>query len=260
MLSPPHESHRVRWAGVWMAWLIAGALIVLHTAVVGDYVRLLDTQGRRGAAEVTTPLRQVIPARHADAQMWVRHAITGVESGVWRVHRTNVDNAPLGREVHWSSGFAWLLRGAAKLESAIGGAQSGPRALEGALFWFNGPLFFATIVLWSTWAARRLGGWAGLLLACALVGHQRFQEAFAPTYVDHHGVVNASILGLVLGAAFMGFGWWQAGKGGDSPPRSARRAALVSAISGTVALWLNAATALPAIAMVGVGGLVAAVW
>jgi tetratricopeptide (TPR) repeat protein len=246
-------------------WVVAGTLIVLQTATMREYVGLLDAQGLRGAAEASTPLRQVIPARNADAQMWVRHALAGSEAGVSRVRFTTADNAPVGREVHWSSGFAWLLRGAAALQASLVGPPARGPALERVLLWFNAPLLFAVIVLWSGWTARRAGVWAGVLLAFALVGHQRFQEAFAPTYVDHHGLVNAAILGLVLGAAFMGFGWWRPAAGAGSSllpeaPARARRAALVSALSGAVAMWLNAASALPAIAVVGLGGLAVAGW
>lgn len=246
-------------------WAVIGALIILQAATVREYVGLLDAQGLRGAAEAGTPLRQVLPARNADAQMWVRHVLAGIESGESRVRFTSLDNAPVGREVHWSSGFGWLLRGAALLQESLGGSAAGGPALERVLLWFNAPLFFVMIVVWSGWTARRAGTWAGVLMACALVGHQRFQEPFAATDVDHHGLVNAAILGLVLGAAFMGFGWWRPAAARDSSllpgtSRRARRAALVSALSGAAALWLNAASALPAIALVGVGGLAAACW
>lgn len=255
----------MRWLLMLVTWVLAGTLVLLQNATMREYVGLLDAQGLRGATEAPTPLRQVIPARNADAQMWVRHALAGIEAGESRVRFTTVDNAPVGREVHWSSGFAWLLRGAAALQASLVGPPAPAAALERVLLWFNAPWFLAVIVLWSGWAARRAGGWAGVLVACALVGHQRFQEAFAPTYVDHHGLVNAGLLGLVLGAAFMGFGWWWPLSAAGSAllpdaPGPARRAALVSALSGAVAMWHSATSTLPAIAIVGLGGLAAAGW
>lgn len=259
------ETCRIRWAVMLVTWVLAGALILLHTAVVREYVGLLDAQGLRGATAARTPLRQVIPASHADTQMWVRHVLDGQEAGAGRVRFTTVDNAPIGREVHWSSVLTWLLRGAAALQKTFAGLsqEETPAALEKSLLWFNAPLFFAVIVLWSGWTARRLGVWAGVLVAMALVGHQRFREGFEPTYVDHHGLVAAAILGLVLGAAGMGFGWWRAAPTGTSsllPGAPARRAALVSALSGALALWLSAASTLPLIALIGCGGLAAAGW
>jgi hypothetical protein len=99
-MPPTQESRRFRWWGMFAAWALAGALILLQTATVREYVRLLNAQGLRGAAEASTPLRQVIPARHADAQMWVRHALAGIEAGEGRVRFTTVNNAPVGRKVH----------------------------------------------------------------------------------------------------------------------------------------------------------------
>lgn len=264
-MPPIQESRRFRWFVMLATWALAGALILWQATTGREYVGLLDAQGLRGAAEAPTPLRQVIPARYADTQMWVRHALAGIEAGDGRVRFTTADNAPVGRDVHWSSALAWLLRGATALQQSLVGPPAAGAALERVLLWFNAPLFFAVIVLWSGWTARRAGAWAGMLLACALIGHQRFQEGFTPTYVDHHGLVNAAILGLVLSAAFMGFGWWRPAPAASSSwlpgaPGRARRAAIASALAGAVAMWLSAASTLPVIALLGCSGLAVACW
>jgi tetratricopeptide (TPR) repeat protein len=167
--------------------------------------------------------------------------------------------------VHWSSGFLWLLRGAAAVEAATGPTDGTAAAIERTLLWFNAPLFFAIIVLWSGWTARRAGAAAGVLMAFALFGHQRFREVFEPGYVDHHGLVNAALMGLVLGAAFMGFGWH--GDNADKTrsllpkgPREARRAATLSGVCGAIALWLSASSSISVIALTAVAGLFAAAW
>ncbi|MEX2045340.1 MAG: hypothetical protein WD941_08305, partial [Opitutus sp.] len=255
---------RRRWLILGGTWAIAAGLIALHTATVLDYVALLDRAGMHDTDAAPTPLRQIIPAHHADAQMWIRHALEGSEAGQARVRFTTVDNAPAGREVHWSSGFMGLIRSAAALQQWWGG-QPGPAAFERVLRWFNAPLLFAAIIVLSAWTSRRIGTAAGVLVACAMVGHPRFYEAFTPTYVDHHGLVNVAILGLVLGAAFMGFGWWRPGSAPDPdllPPGQgpARRAAILSALGGAIAMGHSAAAALPAIALVGLAGLGASRW
>lgn len=244
--------------------MLAAALIALRTLTAVDYLGLLDRAGMHGGDAATTPLKQVIPAHHADAQMWIRHAIEGSGAGQVRVRYTTVDNAPAGREVHWSSGLVWMIRGAAALQEALGG-QRGAAAFERVLLWFNAPLLLGAIMAMSAWTAHRLGGAAGVLMACAMIGHPRFFEAFTPTYVDHHGLVNIALLGFLLGAAFMGFGWWR-----PEPAREpdllpvgqgpARRAAVFSGLFGACALWLSAAAALPAIALTGFAGLASAVW
>ncbi|MDO8545124.1 MAG: hypothetical protein Q7S40_32190 [Opitutaceae bacterium] len=254
------ESRRTWWAVMLASWGVATLLILLHTGGVREYVDLLDGLGRRGGAAPETPMRQVIPARHADAQMWVRHALDARERGELRVRHTTADNAPLGREVHWSSAFSWVLRAAAALQRAMTG-QSPGIALERTLLWFNAPLLIALMILMSTWVARRAGAGAGMMIAFAMVGQPRFYEGFAPTYVDHHGMVNAAILALLLGAGFMGMGWWRpsSGAGVQLLPASlerARGAAVFSALAGAFGMWLSAAATIPIIALIGTAGLV----
>ncbi|HUR56164.1 MAG TPA: hypothetical protein VM029_00535 [Opitutaceae bacterium] len=257
------DTRRTWWLVMLAAWLVCAALVVLHTAAVRDYVAFLNGLGPpRG--EVPTPLEQVIPARYADAQMWVRHALAAEEGPTARIRFTDADNAPLGREVHWSSGFTWLLRRAGALQRSRTG-ETVPASLEHALLWFNAPLLLAVVVLFSGWIGRRAGAAAGLLVALGIVAHTRFYEGFSPVYVDHHGLISAAIFGLVAGALFMGAGWWSA----PSPPgarilpeslAAARRAATVSALCGAVGVWLSAASVLPVIALVGMGGLFASMW
>lgn len=239
-------------------WLVCGGLILLHTTAERDYIALLDGLGLRDLVEPRTPLRQVIPARHADAQMWVRHALTAEETGTARVRFTTVDNAPAGREVHWSSGFLGVLRGGAAVHGMVTG-QTGTVALERTLLWLNAALLIALVVVFSVWAGRRAGAVAGVVVALAMVGHNRFYEGFAPGNVDHHGLVNTAILGLLLGVVFMGAGWWQAdGTLLPASRRQARHAAILSGLCGGIGLWLSAAAVVPIIAITGIAGLAVA--
>ncbi len=269
-------------------WLACATLILLHTAAVRDYLALLEEAAGPAAAGSSTPLRQLLPARHADAQMWVRHALAAQEAGDARTRFTTADNAPTGREVHWSSPPAWLLRAAAALQRTFNGETSAT-ALEHTLPWLNAPLFLAVLIALSAWVAHRAGAAAGALLAIGMVGHPRFYEGFAPTNVDHHGLIAAAVLGLLLGLAFMGAGWRKKNLGsikrsrgaagspsrlglqggahagdqadcGEAAPRAARRAAIISALCGAFGIWLSAATLLPVIAFAGAAGLALTLW
>lgn len=258
-----HESTRARWLILAGAWALCALLILTHGQSVRDYVAKIDQLGQRDGKLPDTPLRQVIPARYSDAQMWVRHVLAAEENGEARVRFTHADNAPDGREVHWSSAFAWLLRGAARLHGAITG-EPPARALEHTLLWFDSALFLAVVVLFSAWTARRAGTGAGLLVPVAMVGHPRFYEGFAPVYVDHHGVITAAVFGLVLGIVFMGVGWWMPG---GTQPRllpervvEARAGAIVSATSGAIGMWVSAASVVPAIALIGIAAVLVAWW
>jgi tetratricopeptide (TPR) repeat protein len=261
---PVARPPRRPWLALAATWLLLALLIVLHTRAVLEYVRFLDGLGPGGTSEARTPMRQVVPAHYSDAQTWARLLLDAGENRDARIRFTTSDNAPVGREVHWSSAFAWLLRGAAALQRSISG-ETPARALEQTLHWFNAPLLLVLIVPLSVWVARRAGVGAGIVIALGMVGHHRIYGGFTPTYVDHHGVVSASLLGLVLGAIFMGAGWWRPAAANSSTtlPVSrdrARRAAIVSALCGAFGLWVSAAAILPAIALVGISGVVILHW
>lgn len=215
MVDRPTVAARFPWLVLAAVWLAGTILVLLHAAAEREYVALLNGLGQRPGTESATPLRQVIPARYADAQMWVRHALTHRETGAARLRFTRTDNAPQGREVHWSSGFLWLLRSAAALHTVATG-QSGPQALERTVLWFNAPLLLAGMIALSAWAAARGGTTVGVIVAAGMIGHNRFYEGFATANVDHHGLVNTALLGLLLGVAFMGAGWRRE-DGGASP-------------------------------------------
>src|SRR5688572_30688291 len=193
-----HESRRSWWLAMVTAWTVCALLIALHAKTVGDYLRVVDGMGARAGPAVVTPMRHVIPSRFADAQMWVRYAVGAEAAGQARVRFTRDDNAPHGREVHWASPLLWLVRASAVVTD-----------IEQAILWFNGPLFLGVLIFFSSWAARRAGAAAGVLVALAMVGHNRFYDSFAPANVDHHGLLIVSVFGVMLGLVFMGAGWWK---------------------------------------------------
>lgn len=260
----PPETPRPRWSLLLAAWAGCALLLGLHTLAVRDYHAFVDGVGRRAEDTAATPLRPFVPARFSDAQMWVRHTLTARETGVARVRFTDTDNAPQGRAVHWSSGFRWLLAGAGTVRAAATGEPTAV-ALDRALLWLNAPLLLALIVLLSSWAARRAGTAAGILVTAGMVGLPRFYDNFTPMNADHHGLIAAALLGLLLGVAGMGAGWWQPAGGTRAPffpasPAQARSAAIFSALCGAVGMAISAASTIPAIAIVGVAGVTAAWW
>ena len=243
------------------AWALAAGLATWHTLAFRDYVGLLDRAAPR-VPPVTTPMQHIVPTNYADAQTWVRYALTFDAGAPWQVRFTPNDNAPAGRAVHWNSAFAHLLAAAGRLRQAFT-AEPLALATERVLPWFNLPLLLAVVGGFSVWVGRRAGAGAGALVALGLVGVEAFYGGFSPTYVDHHGLLTAATFGLVLGAIFMGGGWWRAGPPGTDSllPASraaARRAAIVSAGCGAFGLWFSAASTIPAIALTGLAGLVAA--
>lgn len=249
------ESRRVRWLVLLIAWTIAATFLRMNGEVVARY---LDQAGRLGAPP-ETPLRQMFPAFAADAQMWVRHALDLLEGEAVRLRHTWVDNAPHGREVHWSSGWAWCIAGAGQVHHWVTGLPLAA-AVERATLWLNPAAMLGCIILLSSWAARQFGALAGVMLVMAMTCDPRVQEGFFPSYVDHHGLQTAAVIGLLLGMIGMGGGWWHAAGGQWMLPSSAetaRKAAVFSALSGAFGLWSGAASVVPAIAIVGASGALA---
>ena len=73
----------------------------------------------------------ILPPYAMDARWWVMHAKQMLREGSWRVRYTATDNAPDGREVHWSSLLSWLLCGMAGVWAGIFGQPMDTRLLHG---------------------------------------------------------------------------------------------------------------------------------
>src|SRR4051812_27797688 len=102
------ESPRARWLIMAAVWLGVGGVALWHTLAMRDYVELLKRVGRPGVT-YDTPFVRPLPGNFADAQAWVRFAVGAQEKGEWRVRLSDIDNAPTGRENHWSSLFLQLI-------------------------------------------------------------------------------------------------------------------------------------------------------
>lgn len=253
-----NESARARWLIMALAWLVVGGVIFTHTRLVREYLTIAGNLGIREGGIAPTPLKAAYPAFAADAQTWVRHALSLAEGDQSRLRFTTIDNGVVGREVHWNSAWGWTIVLAGKVEQRMTGGPLAP-AIERSSVWLPSVVFGVLIVVFSGLTAQRAGAMAGVFMAIGMLGHPRVFEGFFPSYVDHHGLLAVSVLGVVLGAAFMGAGWWQAdpGSGSGLLPRSvtqARQGAWISAISGAFGAWVSAASTLPPIAIVGCAG------
>ena len=249
--SPPvrlsDERPAVRWIILAAAWLLVFALAFADTLAVRDYVTLLDDSGTlpTDALALTRPL----PGPYADAQTWTRLAIASDTSDAWQIRHTSIDNAPAGRDVHWSSTFVHLIAWSGRVRAAATD-ESLSRATERSLAWINLPILLAVVVFFSSWIAVRAGAAAGVLVALGMIGHRWFYDGFAPNYIDHHGLLTAFTFGCILGAMFIPL----AGSGEN------RRsdAAILSGVCGGLGVWLSAASVIPTIVAIGVAAIVVA--
>lgn len=220
-----------------LAWALAALLLFSDARTVRDYLALTGSLGLRGEAQARTPLAQTYPEFAADAQTWVRHALSLLEGHGLRLRHTDIDNAPSGREVHWNSGWAWAIAGAGAIHHAATGVPLA-NAIEKATLWLNPLALLVAVIVFSTWTYRRLGLLPAVLLAAAMCLHERMLEGFFPSYVDHHGLLGIAVLGTVLGAVVM--------------MRGGREGAIFSALCGAFGMWVSAASTGPAIALTGI--------
>ncbi|MDR1789898.1 MAG: hypothetical protein LBR12_06135 [Opitutaceae bacterium] len=245
---------------------------------------LVDPAGRPVLKPVlTTPLQLIWPSFAMDGKTWTRYALT-VSEGFQevdaagkprvdaagkpvrveqtRLRRVNIDNALDGRKVYWNSTWALLMAKGGELRAKWFGEPL-PLATERWARWQNLPVFTLIIVIFTIWVARRAGVGAAVFTGFAMAGIPSFYEGFLPAYPDHHGLSTVATFGVVIGALFMGAGWWRAAVPGEPPgsrllpksPAQARGAAVFSALSGVFGMWITAAPALPPIAIVGTMGL-----
>jgi hypothetical protein len=243
-----NERPAVRWIILACVWVLVFALALADTLAVRDYVAMLDDSGTLPTDVL--PLRRPVLGPYADAQTWTRLAIASDTSGAWQIRHTQIDNAPGGRAVHWSSTFVHLIAWSGRLRAAVTN-EALPRATENALAWINLPLLLGVIMFFSAWIAGRMGAMAGALVALGMIGHRWFYDGFAPNYVDHHGLLTASTFGCIAGAMFIPIA-----TGEDAV--TMRGAALLSAIAGGLGVWLSAASVIPTILVVGGAAMIVA--
>lgn len=259
-----------RWG--WGVIALILALAAAHAWFTDRHVQLVTSLGRADV-KVSTPYRQIRPDFTVDGHMWIRYAVA-----LWRgqegpqLRHTDIDNAPVGREVHWHSGLAWWLAVGGRVWQAVAGGTL-EHGVERWAMWENLPLLALFMVLFARWTARR-GGWlAGALVGAALVVHRGVYEGFWPGYADHHGLIAVGILGMALGAFWMRGGWIEADpqlaagaaargrKRADDAEESAVKAAISAArwsgFWGGFGMWISTASLAPVLALMPVAAGVA---
>ncbi|MFQ3578101.1 MAG: tetratricopeptide repeat protein [Verrucomicrobiia bacterium] len=205
----------------------------------------------------------ILPTIGTDGYQWIMHTQRLLEKGGWRIRFTDQDNYPFGREIHWSHSFIWWLIAVGWVHSLISGWPL-PASVEAVAPYAN-TLFLAFFVLVLPLIVyRRLG----LLPACAAAfgpaGLYAYYEFFVVGNPDHHGLAAGFCMMAVLFLGMAGAGWVRASDAavppsgplplpGTLPQREAARWMVLSAISMAVVLWISAATAVPALAGLGLG-------
>ena len=160
-----------------------------------------------------------------DSYYWLSYARELRARGAWRMRATSADNAPYGREMHWSHLVVWglmatsrILETAAHLPPSVALECAGRILLPAAGMVFLGALFLLL--------GRRLGWPVAALTTGALATSPEILWNFHGLRPDHHGFHLAFAAGMWLclvlggmGRARTGARRWFAAAGllGDAP-------------------------------------------
>jgi hypothetical protein len=249
------------WSGFCAILLVCIGYVLFHAFLIDSVtVRLcreVDGPNAKPSEVLPVPLLEIA----FDGYVWNRHAEKLGENGEWRVRHTDMDNAPKGREVHWSSGFAWYLRALGELHHHFSG-DTLRNSIFRASIWANPLLLIVALALFATLSARRFGPLCGSVLAIGMITTASFYEGFLPAYPDHHGITAFALLGLIFGIAWAGAGWVQKPDGNafiiPTSLKQARHGMVFSGISGAAALWISGFSAAFVAVGVGMGAIITA--
>lgn len=234
--------------------LVVLALMVTGHAWIINRQAMLASSASRDGPPITVPYQLIRPEFAVDGHMWIHYAVRLLDGEGPQLRKSTKDNAPLGREVHWNSGYAWWIALWGWGWQKVTGLPI-TQATERAAMWLNAPLIIGFTLLFAVWTARRWGWKTGLIVGASMVFMPSLYEGFWPGYADHHGLISASIVGLTLGAAMMRGGWLAREE--EATEGQAVSAARFSGIWGGVGLWISAASAIPLIALVAASSLAA---
>jgi tetratricopeptide (TPR) repeat protein len=270
-------------------WIFALALALIFLAIDGTArlrtIYMVTDSGVGGTpALISDPKsitgycgnqnKMIMPAIGTDGYHWImqtQRMVSG-EEGI-RVRHTDYDNPPNGRDVHWSSLLHWVVAALGWVYAKATGSSI-VQGLMWAMPWANtfGLVMFMLIAV--PLVARRFGAVAASLLAIGFIAVYPYYEFSIVGYFDHHGLAASYDLAMVLFLVAGGAGWLRTDV--EKPDRlgpvekplwnwlpDRRRAKpwfILSAFFGGMALWISAASVVPAMMGVGIAALVGTGW
>jgi tetratricopeptide (TPR) repeat protein len=232
------------------------------TAQDADQPPVTDASSPSGYAANQHEL--VLPYIGMDGYHWVMQTQQMLATGELRVRHVDYDNAPDGREVHWSSLFRWWLAALAEVDHFYTDTPL-PLAVENVIPFANTLLIVLLLIALMPVMARRFGGGPAALLAFGAVGVFPFYESFIEGRTDHHGLASLNALLTLLLLLGGGAGWVKSEKSESPSPLTqwlpdraqARRWFIASGIVGGCGLWISMISEVPVLAGVGLGALLA---
>ncbi|HVZ64523.1 MAG TPA: hypothetical protein VG936_08120 [Lacunisphaera sp.] len=193
----------------------------------------------------------IVPEHNNDSYQWIAQTQQMLAGGEWRLRHVNYDNAPAGRTVLTPSPFRWWLGLVAGLDRVVSGYSRGLAVEHAALH--AGPalhlLLLAGVVAFVAW---RFGPWPATLASAAVAILFPFAGSFLAGQPDDNALVLscalASVLPLLAGIKVRA----------KEPVAATARWFTAAGVAGGLGLWVDVARALPILAGIFLGALLAA--
>jgi hypothetical protein len=197
----------------------------------------------------------IIPEHNNASYHWIVQTQQMFSAREWRVRHVDYDNAPFGRAVESPSPYRWWLGLVAWGDHMVSGRPLGLSVERAALF--ADPLLHILLLAAGTvFVAWHAGRFAAALFSAAFAALYPFAAWFVPGAPDDGGLALAgvvcSLLPLLAGVRAL------ESVGGATAVRS-RRWFFCAGVMGGFGLWFSAASQVPVIVGVALGGLLA-VW
>jgi hypothetical protein len=192
---------------LWKRLLTAVLLSMAAYAAVTLLTWNLNEQARRmsftpmGVTQ-SNPVNQACFISDPDSCYWVHYTGQVLKDGGWGVNWTDSDNAPYGREVHWSPVPIWWL---AFLSQFFTGSVDS--RLNWAAYLANPVLFFLSMSAIAIAIFRRFGPGIALIVWLSILGSPTFWAAFQPTRAGHLSWQFLTSLGTIFCLAAANFGY-----------------------------------------------------
>ena len=186
--------------------------------------------------------RVVLMARGIDGCHWIMNAQRMAHEGHWRIRQMPDDNAPYGRDMHWSQFLLWWLVILGRMVAYFTGLPLGA-AIESASVWCVVPLHLILAIALPLSLRKVYGTGACALLAFGIGGFYPMASLFFAGQCDHHGIVTAFLLCSIL---YFCAGCWK------STQNLGSGWMVASGVFLGAGLWISAATVIPTLAGFGV--------
>jgi hypothetical protein len=197
----------------------------------------------------------ILPSGGADGYHWIMQTEQMLAGDGVRVRSVSYDNAPDGREVHWSGSVRWWLAGVAWAYQRFHPELQQTVAVARVASWVIPLALALLLIVLVPVLARRLGAVAAALCSFGFVLVQPIYQYWTAGFLDHHAFATMSCFTTILFLIAGGAGWVRADAGGATgtwSERSATRWFVASGVSGGIGLWISAATIVPALIASGI--------